>query len=81
MLLENDVQDLPCKVCDIEYKTNRMKPTALWSLYSLLKGILNVKQNIKIKKYSKFVPYLKNKCVGQRPKESKALTKTEIDEW
>lgn len=64
-----------------EYKIKRVQPTTLWSIYSMLKRTLNVKQNIDIEKYSKLVPYLKNKCVGYRPKKSKVLTKAEIEKF
>ncbi|RZC41686.1 hypothetical protein BDFB_014420 [Asbolus verrucosus] len=47
----------------------------------MLKKTLNVKQNVDIAKFSKLVPYLKNKCVGYRPKKSKVLTKIETEKF
>ncbi|RZC34400.1 Phage integrase domain containing protein, partial [Asbolus verrucosus] len=51
------------------------------TIYSVLKKTLNVKQNVDIAKFLKFVPYLKNKCIDYRPKKSKVLTKTEIEKF
>lgn len=65
----------------LEYKAKKLRPPTLWSIYSMLKKTLNVKQNIDIAKFSKLIPYLKNKNVGYRPKKSKVLTETQIKKF
>lgn len=62
-----------------EFKIKKVKPSTLWSIYSMLKCTLNVKENINIAKFCKLVPYLKSKSVGYHPKKSKVLKKDEIE--
>lgn len=64
-----------------EHKINKVKPSTLWSVYSMLKCTLNAKENVNIRKFSKLIPYLKSKSVGYRPKKSRILTKEEIERF
>jgi hypothetical protein len=57
----------------LEEKSKILKPSTLWSLFSMLKATLNIKENIDVRKFPKIVPYLKNKNVGYRRKKSKVL--------
>lgn len=44
--------------------------------------LVKYKENIQnIYRQKKLVQYLKNKCVGYRPKKSKVLTKADIEEF
>lgn len=64
-----------------EHKAKKIKPSTLWSVYSMLKSTLNVKENVDVRKFTKLIPYLKNKSVGYHPKKSKILTKEEIERF
>lgn len=65
----------------LEEKSTKIKPPTLWSVYSMLKATLNVKENIDVRKFPKLVPYLKNKSVGYRGKKSKVLTREDITKF
>ncbi|CAH1366009.1 unnamed protein product [Tenebrio molitor] len=62
-------------------KTVKTKPPTLWSTFSMLKAMLNVKENIDVRKFPKLVPYLKNKSVGYQGKKSKILTQEDISKF
>jgi hypothetical protein len=47
----------------------------------MLKAMLNVKENIDVRKVPTNVPYLKNKSVGYRGKKSKILTQEDISKF
>lgn len=65
----------------LEEKSKKVKPSTLWSTFSMLKSTLNVKENIDVRKFPKLVPYLKNKSVGYRGKKSKILTREDITKF
>jgi hypothetical protein len=62
----------------LDEKSAKLKPPTLWSAFSMLKAMLNVKENIDVRKFPKLVPYLKNKSVGYRRKKSKILRLEDI---
>jgi hypothetical protein len=62
----------------LDEKSAKLKPPTLWSTFSMLKAMLNVKENIDVRKVPTNVPYLKNKSVGYRGKKSKILTQEDI---
>ncbi|KAJ8915676.1 hypothetical protein NQ315_000608 [Exocentrus adspersus] len=54
------------------YFSNRaktLKPSSLWSKYSMLRTCINIKQNTEIK-YSKLIAFLKRQASGYKPKKS-----------
>ena len=59
-------------------KEKVLKPSSLWSEYSMIKTTLAVKEDIDIKKYLKLISFLKRKSVGYRAKKSKTFTRAEI---
>ncbi|KAJ3616980.1 hypothetical protein MTP99_013156 [Tenebrio molitor] len=65
----------------LDEKTAKLKPPTLWSTFSMLKAMLNVKENIDVRKVPTNVPYLKNKSVGYRGKKSKILTQEDISKF
>jgi integrase len=65
----------------LDEKSAKLKPPTLWSTFSMLKTMLNVKENIDVRKFPKLVPYLKNKSVGYRGKKSKILTQEDISKF
>jgi hypothetical protein len=54
-------------------QTDKLKPSTLQSIYSMLKAELNIKDNIEIIQYSRLRAFLKRKAVGYTPKKSKFL--------
>lgn len=60
---------------------NAKKSSTLWSIFSMLKSTLAVKDNVDIGKYSKLIAFLKRKSVGHRAKKSKVLTRDEINSF
>jgi integrase len=65
----------------LDEKSAKLKPPTLWSTFSMLKAMLNVKENIDVRKFPKLVPYLKNKSVGYPGKKSKILTQEDISNF
>lgn len=58
-----------------------VKSSTLWSHYSMLRAVVNVKHNIDISKYMKLRALLKRKSDGYCPKKSKTLTKEEFHKF
>jgi integrase len=65
----------------LDEKSAKLKPPTLWSTFSMLKAMLNVKENIDVRKVPTNVPYLKNKSVGYPGKKSKILTQEDISKF
>lgn len=57
------------------------KSSTLWSIYSMLKATISLKENIDISKYSNLTAYLKRKSVGYRAKKSKVFKRSEINQF
>lgn len=62
-------------------KSKILKPSSLWSNYSMLKSTINIKNNIDISRYPKVIAFLKRKSVGYKPKKSRVLNKEQIDKF
>ncbi|XP_033222705.1 uncharacterized protein LOC117176559, partial [Belonocnema kinseyi] len=58
-----------------------MKPSSLWSHYSMLKTTLNSLNNIKIEKYTKLTAFLKRQATGFKSKQSKILSSNDIEKF
>ncbi|XP_033222706.1 uncharacterized protein LOC117176560 [Belonocnema kinseyi] len=58
-----------------------MKPSTLWSHYSMLKTTLNSQNNIKIEKYTKLTAFLKRQATGFKSKQSKILSSNDIEKF
>lgn len=56
----------------------RMKPSTLWSRYSMIKSVINNKHNINIGNYHQLLSLLKRKSEGFQSKKSKILTSENI---
>jgi hypothetical protein len=54
-------------------KFQNLKLSTLWSIYSMLKSTLNIKQNINIENYSKLIAFLKRTKDGYVAKKSRIL--------
>jgi hypothetical protein len=55
------------------------KTSSMWSYYSMLKSTVNLKDNVDISKYAKFIAYLKKQNVGYQPTKSSIFTKENIE--
>ncbi len=61
--------------------SNKFKPSTLWSTYSMLRTILNIKNNVNIANYPKLKSFLKRKGDGFKAKKSKILTAADIKKF
>lgn len=59
-------------------KSKILKSSTMWSVYSMLRSTLVVKNDVDISVYKKLIAYLKRQSVGYRPKKSKTFSKEEI---
>lgn len=57
------------------------KVSTLWSRYSMLRAVLNIRQNVDISNYAKLRAYLKRQNVGYKAKKSSVLSKADIDHF
>jgi hypothetical protein len=60
-------------------KSKILKSSSLWSTYSMLKLMLNIRDGIDVTKFLKLIPFLKKKSVGYQAKKSKVLTPEQIN--
>lgn len=68
-------------VAYFSHLSNSMKPSTLWSTYSMLKSTLKSKNDVDIKSYSKLIAFLKSKSRGFKPKKSRILTSDNIEKF
>lgn len=67
---------LPCK--------SKERYESFWSIYSMLKSVFLLKQNLEINKLAycnKLIAYLKRKSTGYQPKKSKCLSRDQIHKF
>lgn len=62
-------------------KSKQVKPSTLWSMFSMLKKMLEVKENIDASKYLKTIAFLKKQSVGFKPKKSNVFTADQITQF
>ncbi|XP_048511129.1 uncharacterized protein LOC125500936 [Athalia rosae] len=60
---------------------NKMKPSSLWSMWSMLMKTLSANENIDLNKFVKLKNLLKNCSKGYRPKKSAVLKWQHIEEF
>lgn len=58
-----------------------MKPSTLWSKYSMVTNVLKVKENLGNLKFPKTVAFLKKKSVGFKPKKANVFTSDQISQF
>lgn len=59
----------------------KMKSSTMWSQYSMIKSLLNIKHGLDISKYMKLRAYLKKQNEGYTPKKSKVFTKDQFEDF
>lgn len=61
--------------------SKKIKPSTLWSTYSMLKATLNIKNNIDLAKYLKLRAFLKRQSDGFHAKKSRVFQREEIEKF
>lgn len=61
--------------------SSEIKPSTLWTTYSMLKTMINIKNNIDISTYPKLRNFLKLQSNGYKSKKSKILTPEQIKKF
>lgn len=56
-------------------------PATLWSLYSVLKSMINLQRNVNIGNYNELLAFLKNKSKGYTSAKPKIFTDEEITKF
>lgn len=59
----------------------QLKPSSLWSQYSMVKATLSVKHGVEIEKFAKLRAFLKRNSDGYIPKKSRVLTSEQIEQF
>lgn len=62
-------------------KAKEFKPSSLWSVYSMLKTTLKIKNDLDISGFHKLTAFLKEKSVGYKPKKSKTLSQDNVSKF
>lgn len=62
-------------------KSESMKSTSLWPIYSMLKATINLNNNVNISSYTKLIAFLKKQSVGCRSKKSRVLTRDDVNNF
>ena len=60
-------------------KSKMLRPSSLWSIYSMLKTTIRIKENITIENFPKVIAFLKKANAGYKPKKSNVLTRENIN--
>lgn len=61
--------------------SKQLKPSTIWSRYSMLKATLNQQENVDISTYKKLHSFLKRRSEGYKAKKSKILTANQIQKF
>lgn len=59
--------------------SKRVKPSTLWSVYSMLKTTMTTRHNVNLKNFDKLTSFLKRQSEGFRSKKSKVLTAQDVE--
>lgn len=59
----------------------KMKGSTMWSHYSMLRSMLNIRQGIDISKYLKLRAFLKKQNEGYIPKKAKVFTREQFEKF
>ena len=61
--------------------SHKFKSSTLWSIFSMLKTICKMDNNIDIGNYKKLIAFIKKQHIGHVPKKAKIFTSTEIKKF
>ncbi|CAK1580078.1 unnamed protein product [Parnassius mnemosyne] len=59
----------------------KLKPSTLWSRFSMIKSMLKIRNNVDISEYSKLNAFLKRQSDGFATKKLKILTSNEVERF
>ncbi|KAJ8975752.1 hypothetical protein NQ317_008107, partial [Molorchus minor] len=62
-------------------KAKSFKSSTLWSIYSMLKSTVMVKNNIEISKFPKLIAFFKKQNVGDQAKKSAVFTRSDLSRF
>lgn len=62
-------------------KSKVLKPSTMWSQYSMLRTTISINQNVDISKFMNLIAFLKRNSEGYRPKKSKIFTKEDFSRF
>lgn len=65
----------------ISEMSKQMKPTTLWSKFSMIGKCLQIKENIDTSRFSKTIAFLKRQSTGYEPKKSNVFTAEQVSEF
>lgn len=80
---ENHTSSFAEKVlmCYFNAGAKKYKPPTMWSMYSMLKKTILVKNNIDISKYSQLIAFLKMQSDGYQSKKSNVFSPEEVQKF
>lgn len=61
--------------------SQKIKPSTLWTQYSMLRNTIYINHNVDISNYLKLRAFLKRSSDGYRPKKAKILTSQQVNEF
>lgn len=59
----------------------QFKPSSLWSIYSMLRSVISIKNDVNIANYPKLRAYLKRQSDGFKSKKSKTFSAQDINKF
>jgi hypothetical protein len=62
-------------------KSKIVKPSTLWSVYSMLRTMISINKNLDLSKYTNLIAFLKRQSEGYRAKKSKIFSKENIEKF
>jgi hypothetical protein len=62
-------------------KSKIVKPSTLWSVYSMLRTMISINKNLDLSKYTNLIAFLKRQSEGYRAKKSKSFSKQNIEKF
>jgi hypothetical protein len=62
-------------------KSKIVKPSTLWSVYSMLRTMISINKNLDLSKYTNLIAFLKRQSEGYRAKKSESFSKENIEKF
>lgn len=59
----------------------QFKPSSIWAIYSMLRTVISIKNNVNIETYPKLKAFLKRQSEGFKSKKSKIFSSDEISKF
>jgi tRNA 2-selenouridine synthase SelU len=62
-------------------KSKIVKPSTLWSVYSMLRTLISINKNLDLSKYTNLIAFFKRQSEGYRAKKSESFSKENIEKF